>query len=129
LLDDAIDIVPGSEIRNITVTFSDAVTEVNGSLLTGAGQVTTEYDIVLMPADRALWHPKSRRILSTRPSTAGRFAFTNVPSGEYILAALDDLDVLDLADPAFLERLAPTGAKVVVREGQKTTQTLRIAGG
>jgi hypothetical protein len=126
LLDDAIEMGLGTEIRNVTVVFSDVVTELNGTLQSSAGQLTTDYDVILLPADRALWRPKSRRILSTRPSTDGRFVFSNVPAGEYVLAAMDDLDPLDLLDPAFLGQIAPSGIKVAIAEGETKTQNIRI---
>jgi uncharacterized protein (DUF2141 family) len=126
LLDDVLDLGPGVDIRNVVVTFSDARTEISGTLQSGAGEVTTEYYIVALPADRAQWRPKSRRILSTRPATDGRFVFADLPAGEYIIAALTDLDPIDLMDPTFLEQIAPTGAKVTVVEGEKTIQNLKI---
>jgi hypothetical protein len=126
LLDDVLDLGPGVDIRNVVVTFSDARTEISGTLQSGAGEVTTEYYIVALPADRAQWRPKSRRILSTRPATDGRFVFADLPAGEYIIAALTDLDPIDLMDATFLEQIAPTGAKVTVVEGEKTIQNLKI---
>lgn len=126
LLDDAIEMGLGTEIRNVTVVFSDVVTELNGSLQSSAGQLTTDYYVILLPADRSLWHPKSRRIFNTRPATDGRFVFSNVLAGEYVLAAVNDLDVLDLLEPTFLEQIAPSGIKIAIGEGETKTQNIRI---
>jgi hypothetical protein len=126
LLDDTLDLGPGVDIRDVVVTFSDVRTEISGTLQSGAGEITTEYYIVALPTDRSLWRPKSRRILSTRPATNGLFVFADLPAGEYIIAALTDLDPIDLMDAAFLEQIAPTGAKVTVAEGEKKVQDLRI---
>jgi hypothetical protein len=126
LLDDVIDIVPGQEIRQVTVLYSDSPAELSGTLQSASGQPSTDYHIVLLPEDRAQWRASSRRIKSARPSTAGRFVFANVPAGSYLLAALSDLDPLDLLDMSFLEQIAPAGVKVSVAEGEKKVQDLRI---
>ena len=126
LLDDFIEMVPGMEMRNVTLTFTDRPTELSGTLQSASGQPTTDYYVVLLPEDRALWRAKSRRIVSARPSTSGRFVFANVPAGSYVVAALSDLDPLDLLDLTFLEQIAPAGVKVSVTEGEKKVQDLRI---
>ena len=126
LIDDALDLGPGIDLRNVVVTFSDARTEISGTLQGVTGELTTEFYIVAMPADRALWRLGSRRIASTRPATNGRFVFADLPAGDYIIAALTDLDPIDLQDAVFLEQIAPSGAKVTIVEGEKKVQDLRI---
>jgi hypothetical protein len=126
LLDDVIDTAPGMEIHDVVIMFSDAPPEISGTLQSASGQPTAAYDIVALPADRALWRPKARRILTTRPSTSGRFVLSNVPAGSYLIAALNDLDPLDLLDATFLEQIAASGLAVTVKEGEKKVQDLRI---
>jgi hypothetical protein len=126
LLDDWVEPGLGSDLKDVVVTFSDARTEISGTLQTGAGNLTTDYYIVAIPADRTMWRPKSRRILSVRPATDGRFVFADLPAGEYLIAALTDLDPIDLMDATFLEQVAPAGVRVAVAEGEKKVQDLRI---
>ena len=126
LLDDTLEMVPGADIGNVVVTLTDARTELSGTLQTGAGQPAADYYIVAMSTDRAMWRPRSRRVLSARPATDGRFVFADLPAGEYLVIALTDLDPIELADPAFLEQLAPAGVKVTVVEGERKVQDLRI---
>ncbi len=126
LLDGAIELGPGIDLRDVVVTLSDIPTELTGTLQSASGQPTAGYFIVALPADPALLQPRSRRILWTRPDTSGRFTFLWPPAGEYVLTALTDLDPLDLQDPAFLTQVASAGLKVTVPEGQKTAQDLRI---
>jgi len=126
LLDDAVDLGPGIDLRNVVVTFSDARTEISGTLQGATGELVTEYYIVAIPADRALWRPKSRRILYVRPGTNGRFVFNDPPAGEYLLAVVTDLDPIDLGSASFLEPLATSGVRITLREAEKKVQDLRI---
>jgi hypothetical protein len=126
LLDEQFELLPGMAIRDVTITFSDSPSDLSGTLQSASGQPTTDYYIVLFPEDRALWRVSSRRIMSARPSTSGRFMFANVPSGSYVVAALSDLDPLDLLDLTFLEQIAPAGVKVSIGEAEKKVQDLRI---
>jgi len=126
LLDEPLELGPGIDIRNITIAFSDSPAEVTGSLQSASGQSTSDYYILILPANRSLWRPKSRRIVSARPSTDGKFTFANLPAGEYVIAALTDLDPIDLADESFLEQVVPAGVKLTVTEGEKKVQDLRI---
>jgi hypothetical protein len=103
-----------------------ARTELSGTLWTGEGQAAVDYYIVAMSTDRTMWRPRSRRVLSVRPATDGRFVFADPPAGEYLLIALTDLDPIDLGDPSFLDQLAPGGVRVTIAEGQKNVQDLRI---
>ena len=51
-----------------------------------------------------------------------------VPAGEYYLAALTDLENGEWNDPTLLERLIPSSIKVTLRDGEVTTQDVRIGG-
>jgi hypothetical protein len=126
LQDDAIELGPGVDVRDVTVRFSDELTQISGSLQGATGQVITEYYIVAIPTDKSLWRPRSRRILSVRPATDGRFVFNDLPAGEYTIAALTDLDPVDLWDTAFLTQIAAAGAPVAVADGEKKVHDLRI---
>ena len=64
--------------------------------------------------------------MSARPATDGRFILADLPAGEYLVAALTDLDPNDWQDAAFLEQVAPAAVSVTIREGEKKTQDLRI---
>jgi Carboxypeptidase regulatory-like domain len=126
LQDDAIELGPGVDVRDVTVKFSDELTQLSGTLQGVAGQIITEYYIVAIPTDKSIWRPRSRRILSVRPATDGRFVFNDLPAGEYAIAALTDLDPVDLWDAAFLTQIAAAGAPVTVADGEKKVHDLRI---
>jgi hypothetical protein len=116
------------DITNAVLTFSDERASLSGRLVTSAGPPPAPYFIVVFPADRSLWLPLARRIMSTRADTTGAWILRDVPPGEYLLAALTDLAPDELWDPTFLEQLLPNSAKVTVNDGENRVQDLRIGG-
>jgi hypothetical protein len=130
LLDDPIIVDAAStDLSGLVLTFSDRHSGLSGRLETVEGQPATDYAIVVMPANRQYWRPGARRIRSARPATDGRFSLADLPAGDYLLSALTDLESSDLDDPAFLDQLAPHAITVTIRDGETTTQTLRIGTG
>jgi hypothetical protein len=51
----------------------------------------------------------------------------DLPAGRYLIGALTDFEPEDLEDPAFLQQLAAQAVPVVIRDGERTVQSLRIA--
>jgi uncharacterized protein (DUF2141 family) len=115
-----------TNLRDVKVTLSDKKTQIAGSLQSVSGMPTNEYFVVAFSADRANWLPGSRRSLSARPATDGSFVFSDLPAGEYFIAALSDLDPLEWQDAAFLAQVAPSAIKVTLAEGEKKIQDLRV---
>lgn len=126
LLDGPIEPVPGASITGVRLTLSDKRTQIAGSLQTASGQPTADYYVIAFSTDRSHWRAGSRRLLSSRPATDGRFVFDDLPAGEYFIAALTDVDPLEWQSAMFLEQVAPAAVTVSVAEGQKTVQDLRI---
>ena len=117
---------PVVQLTGVTLTLSDKRNELSGTLLSGSGQPVPEYYVVAFSADRANWWPGSRRNMSTRPSTDGRFVFADLPAGEYLVAALTDLDPTEWQHASFLEQIAPAAIKLTLAEGEKKAQDLKI---
>ena len=117
---------PRVDLRDVTVTLSDKRTEISGSLLSATGQPVNEYYVIAFSADRAHWRAGARRSLSARPATNGRYVFNDLPPGDYLVAALTDLDPNEWQEPAFLSQVAPSAIRITIAEGQTKTQDLRI---
>jgi hypothetical protein len=64
-----------------------------------------------------------------RSSADGAFSFSGLAAGEYIVAAIDDLEPGEWYDAAFLQRLLPVGTKLAIGEAQQKTLDLRTGGG
>ena len=128
LLDGPLQVLPGESFSDVVLTFSDQHSELSGALQSPAGVAAPEYFVVVFPEDRALWFPGARRIQSTRPATDGTFSVRDLPAGDYLMAALIDLDQADLNDPKFLEALVSSAVRVRLADGEKKQQDLRVLG-
>ena len=126
--DQAIDI-SASGASGLVLTFTDRVSELSGSITGPTGTPETDYFVIAMPADRDMWLPLSRRIVSTRPDRAGRYLFRNLPAGDYRIAVTTDLVPQDLQDLATLSSLAEQSLPVTVVFGERRTLDVRTTGG
>ena len=80
-LDAPIDLREGAD--NAVITFTDRLTELNGSVQDASGQPAPEYHVVVFARDKAYWSAQSRRIRSVRPGADGKYTMPNLPPGEY----------------------------------------------
>jgi hypothetical protein len=125
VLDTPLEFGRTGDVSGAVVTLTDKHSELSGSLQTPTGSAATDYFIVVFPADRALW-AATRRIRSARPASDGQFTFKDLPAGDYLAAALADLEPANLSDPSFLEQLVGASVKVSLGEGGRVKQGLRI---
>jgi hypothetical protein len=113
----------------LTVTFTDRVSELTGTLTRPDGTPETDYFVVVMPADREMWLPLSRRLASTRPDRTGKYTFRALPPGDYLIAVTTDLLSQDLQDTATISALAEQAIAVTIKAGERRTLDVRTTGG
>ncbi len=106
LLDGDFD-VSGSNPASLVITFTDRRSRIEGTLQTASGQPASDVFVIAFPADTNQWGPYSRRIKAVRPGVGGAFALSDLPPGEYLLAAVTDIDEDDWLVPGFLTQLVP----------------------
>lgn len=128
VVDAGLAIAPGQNVDDLVVTFTDRIAEISGALQDLAGRPTTDYTVIAYPADRGLWTAQSRRIAAVRPSSEGTFRLSALPPGEYLLAAVDDIEPYEWFDPRVLEQLMAASLRASLAEGEKKVQDLRLAG-
>jgi uncharacterized protein (DUF2141 family) len=128
-LDTPLTIAPGQHVSDAAITFVDRLAQLSGAVQSAAGSAVNTFTVILFPADQALWLPQSRRIQGMRPSADGAFTFRNLPAGDYLLAAIDDVEPGEWFDPSFLQRLLPTAMKIAIREGEQKVQDIKLGGG
>jgi uncharacterized protein (DUF2141 family) len=129
VLDAGLVVRPNENISDVLLTFTNRVTTLSGTLQDATGRAAPDYFIILYASDQSHWTPFSRRVIQTRPATDGRFSFRNIPPGEYLLAAVTDVEPGEWMDPGFLRQLAPFSIKVSLTEGEAKTQDIKLAGG
>jgi hypothetical protein len=125
--DTVLDLATGDNFGDIIVTFTDRVSSLSGTLQDAAGRIAPGYYVVVFSTDRSFWRAGARRLPEpVRVGTDGSFRFANLPAGSYHLAALTEVNRLELYDEAFLEALKPSALLVTLADGEQKTQALAI---
>jgi hypothetical protein len=128
-LDTPFTLPPNQHVLDATITFTDRLAQISGTLRNAAGGASAESTVVVFSADQILWAPQSRRIQAVRPGADGAYLISNLPAGNYLLAAVDDVEPGEWFDPAFLQRLAPSAIRLAIADGEQKTQDIRAGGG
>ena len=131
ITDRPFEITADSLPKDLVVTYSDKYQELTGKLARADGSPVSEHTIIVFPEDKAYWVTGSRRIVTTRPGTDGRFALsgqgpTTLPPGKYLLAAVTDIDRNEQFDPAFLAAIVPAAVPLTLQAGEKKVQDLIV---
>jgi hypothetical protein len=114
------------DIAGAVLTVTDKMTELSGLVTDASGGPAFEYTIVAAAADQRFWTPLSRRITLARPDTSGRYVFRGLPPGDYMIAAVTDLEPGGQYDPELLRTLASGAIRVTLGEGARLTQGIRV---
>jgi 5-hydroxyisourate hydrolase-like protein (transthyretin family) len=125
-LDTLLDVPAEEPVNGLTITMTRATQTVTGVLQDATGRPRPGLTVILFPSDRALWSV-TRRLRSARSGQDGRYTISNIPSGDYRLAAVPDFDPVTSSNAAFLEQLLPTSIPIVVKSGERKVQDVRIA--
>ena len=127
-LDAPFTLQPDQHVLDATITFTDRLAQVSGSLRRCCRRrVVPDYTVVLFPAEPSLWVPQSRRIQGVRPAADGAYVIRNLPSGNYLLAAVDDVEPGEWFDPAFLQRLVPAAVRITIADSEQKVQDVGSA--
>ncbi len=125
LLDGAVRLSPELAEHPLVIRYSDRPAEVHGALL---GDPSSGLAVVVaFPQDPAL-RPSVARVQALQPDAKGEYRFLNLPPGQYFVGVVIDADPDEWKDPAFLERLAATAARVTVAKGERVRLDLKAGG-
>lgn len=115
-------------LEGVVITLTDRTAEISGTLQAASGEPAPEYVLVVFSADPRFWVAGTRRTQQVRPDLNGQFVARDLPAGDYLIAALTDLEDGQWNDPAFLAELAAASLiKITLAEGDRKVQDIRIS--
>lgn len=117
---------PGNEIPEGTLTFTDRTGEISGLLKTPAGGPAADRTVLLFPAADTYWVPGSRRIEVTQSRADGHYTVRGLPPGDYRIAVVDVVEPGQQYDPAFLAGVAAGAASATLSAGGRATADLSV---
>jgi len=116
-------------LTDVVIVLTNKVSGIAGSVTDARGQAVTDYTVIVFATNADRWYQGSRFFTFTRPKADGTFAVTDLPSGEYYVAAVDWLQGTEgfgeWQDPAFLKSIAPRATRLTLSDGQLAAVTLR----
>ena len=124
--DTPIDIRTGQTLSNVTVVFTDAVSEINGTITNTQGTAVPDYTVLAFPTDSTLWRPQARQIMTARPDQTGKFRIRGLPPGEYFLTTVDPAEQGEWFEPAYLDAHRVGAARLTLSENDVKTQNFSV---
>jgi hypothetical protein len=126
ILDEPYTLDPSAAVPTVVLTLTDRHSSLSGAFQDATGRATSAITVLVFPTNPAWWGETSRRVRVQRPGTDGKYSFVDLPPGDYVLAAVTDMEPDAWRDPAFLRSLVDGGVRVTIGEGEQKTQDLRI---
>ena len=127
VIDTPIEVRSGQKLSNVTLVFTDRLSEVNGTLTNERGGPVTEYTILAFPTDSSLWRPQARQIMTARPDQNGKYQMRGLPPGDYLITAIDPAEPGEWFEPAFLDQQRGGAARLTLGEGDVKSQDFRLS--
>jgi protocatechuate 3,4-dioxygenase beta subunit len=112
-------------IEAAVATFSERASELKGTIVDGTGAPVVDRWVVAFSANPQHWFPQSRRIVGVRSDLEGRYAIRNLPAGEYLIIAVEELEPGEWFDREVLERLTATALRVTLADAEVSTVDLQ----
>ncbi len=125
-VDTPFEVKPSQNVTGVTVTFTDKITEIDGTVSDGQGAPVPDYTVLAFPDDQTLWRAQSRQIMTTRPDQNGTFQIKGLPPGQYYLAVVDPSQQGEWFDPAFLDQQRAGAKRLSLVEGDVKKQDFTV---
>jgi protocatechuate 3,4-dioxygenase beta subunit len=125
-LDFPFEVIEDKDVSDVVVTVSDRHTRLAGVARNANGEPTSETVVVAFPPDSRYWLPDARRVMLALPDSKGRFAFADLPAGDYLIAAIANPPTDGDWDSQLLARLKPIGVSVNLAAGESKMVDVRV---
>jgi hypothetical protein len=122
ILDQPIDVLSGTDLRNVVVTLTDQVIEISGTVTDRIGQPAPGAIIVVFPGDSQHWRQPSLLTSIASTDDEGRYVISGLPPGDYRVAVSPTSARQAL--PALFPKLLPTAVAVSVAPGDRKVANL-----
>jgi hypothetical protein len=117
-------------LTDVEIELRNNAAGITGRVTDARSQPVTDYTAVVLATTANRWYQGSRFLAFTRPKKEGTFSVTDLPGGEYYVAAVDRLRGTEgfgeWQDPAFLESIATNATRVTLTEGQLISVTQQL---
>ena len=116
-------------LEGVVVTMTDRVAAVAGRVRGNAATAATDASVLIFRADyqrRRRFAARVGTYKAVRVSDDGSFLATGLLAGDYLVAAVDDAQVLDWPGTRMLDRLAPVATAVTLAEGRTASVDLDV---
>jgi protocatechuate 3,4-dioxygenase beta subunit len=123
--DAPLEIKPGQNIDNVSVVLTDRTTDLSGTVRNAKNEGVSALTVIVFSAEPQYWRPQSRRINAARTDQSGTYRVRNLPPGDYLMVAVDDVEQGEWFDPAYLEKVRQDATRISISEGEKKTQDLK----
>ena len=126
ITDAPVDLRPGQRLSNVTITFSDKVNEITGTITSDRGVPVTEYTALAFSTDQTFWRAQSRHISTARPDQTGKFRIRGLPPGEYYVVTVDPAEQGEWFEPAYLEEHRAGAGRLTLGDGETKTYDFKV---
>ena len=125
--DSALEFRGSTENTGLQVILTDKVSDLNGKVTTGKGDITRDYTVVVFPDDPAKWMFPSRYVKTARADQQGQFRITALPpDARYLAVAVDYLEDGEGTDPQFLDQIKDRATQFSLADGESKSLDLKI---
>jgi hypothetical protein len=124
--DTPIEVRAGQTLSNVAIVFTDALTEITGTITNNQGAAVPDYTVLAFPTDATLWRQQARHIMTARPDQTGKFRIRGLPPGEYYVTTVDPAEQGEWFEPAYLDDHRAGAARVTLSDGDVKTQDFKV---
>jgi hypothetical protein len=122
---------PDQSLDDVEVVLTSQITELSGTVVDSRGDLSSEYSLLVFPADRDRWYPGSRYFRRAGPASGGTFSVRGLPPSDYYVAPVGGWAVLKdggdaWQDPEFLESIALRATRATLTEGGRVALAAKL---